>query len=168
MRTGQGQGQHIEGTITSTGDIKVTKQETSFNTCPICLTRGTLIDTPDGPVPVEQLRPGMPVWTADEAGNRISGTVAAIGSTPIPASFQVIKMALADGRTVTASPGHPAADGRPLSDYLTGEVLDGSVVITMEYVAYDGGATYDLLPSGVTGLYWANGILLRSTLFQSK
>lgn len=110
----------------------------------------------------------MPVWTMDEFGNRISGTVIAVGSTPVPASFQVIRMALADGRAVTASPGHPAADGRPLRNYKVGEVLDGSVVVSMEYVAYDGGSTYDLLPSSATGLYWANGILLRSTLSQSK
>jgi hypothetical protein len=27
------------------------------------------------------------------------------------------------------------------------------------------GATYDLLPSGPTGAYWADGVLLGSTLF---
>jgi hypothetical protein len=29
---------------------------------------------------------------------------------------------------------------------------------------YRGGMTFDLLPSGSTGSYWANGILLASTL----
>lgn len=45
-----------------------------------------------------------------------------------------------------------------------GDVLDGALVATVEYVPYNSGATYDLLPSGSTGLYWANGILLKSTL----
>jgi hypothetical protein len=31
-------------------------------------------------------------------------------------------------------------------------------------VRYDGGATFDILPGGVTGAYWANGVLLGSTL----
>jgi hypothetical protein len=34
----------------------------------------------------------------------------------------------------------------------------------VEHVIYHGDATYDLLPDSSTGLYWANGILLRSTL----
>jgi hypothetical protein len=34
----------------------------------------------------------------------------------------------------------------------------------VENVIYNTGATYDLLPSGETGLYWANGVLLKSTL----
>jgi len=29
---------------------------------------------------------------------------------------------------------------------------------------YAAEATFDLLPSGPTGMYWANGVLLRSTL----
>jgi hypothetical protein len=37
-------------------------------------------------------------------------------------------------------------------------------VTVVEHVIYKGGATYDLLPGGSTGLYWANGILLKSTL----
>jgi hypothetical protein len=31
-------------------------------------------------------------------------------------------------------------------------------------VPYAGGRTWDLLPAGATGSYWANGILLASTL----
>jgi hypothetical protein len=45
-----------------------------------------------------------------------------------------------------------------------GDTLDGALVIVVEQVIYEGGATYDLLPGGPTGLYWANGILLKSTL----
>ena len=164
IRTGQNQGKHYEGTITPSGKITVTKEETSFNTCPICLTKGTLIDTPAGPMPVEQLQPGMIVWTVDESGKRISAPIIKTSSTPVPPSFSVIKLNLIDGRTVTASPGHPTAEMRPLSDYKVGDLLNGSIVAVVEHLIYDGGATYDLLPSGGKGLYWANGILLGSTL----
>jgi len=76
----------------------------------------------------------------------------------------VVRISLSDGRTVSASPGHPSAEGRALGDYHTGDTLDSAIVVRVEIVTYDGDATYDFLPDGPTGLYWANGILLRSTL----
>jgi hypothetical protein len=45
-----------------------------------------------------------------------------------------------------------------------GDPVDGSGVILIENVPYSGSATYDLLPAGETGLYWADGVLLGSTL----
>ncbi|MFC1989811.1 Hint domain-containing protein [Chloroflexota bacterium] len=164
LRTGENQGERIEGTITASGKIKVLKREPSFNTYPICLTKGTLIDTPGGPVLVEQLHQGMAVWTVDNSGKRIAATVVETSVTSVPSSFQVVRVRLTDGRTVTASPGHPTAEGRALGDYQVGDTLDGALVMTVLHVTYNGGATYDFLPSGETGLYWANGVLLKSTL----
>ena len=164
LRVGEGQGYRISGTITPSGNIIVMQQQTSFNTCPICLAKGTLIDTPAGPVPVEELQPGMTVWSVDNSGKRVAATVVETSVTPVPPSFQVVTVRLNDGRMVTASPGHPTADGRPLGDYQVGDALDGAVVIGVEHLSYGNAATYDILPSGTTGLYWANGVLLRSTL----
>jgi hypothetical protein len=164
LRTGVGQGWLIEGTITPAGQITETRREPSFNTYPICLARGTLIDTPAGPVPVEQLRPGMAVWTQDAAGMRATAVVAETRVTPVPGAFCVVRLTLNDGRTVTASPGHPTAEGPALGDFQVGDKLDGAVVLAVEYVPYDWVETYDLLPSGATGLYWANAVLLKSTL----
>jgi hypothetical protein len=164
LRVGEGQGEKIDGTITKSGVIKVMNRETSFNTCPICLAEGTLINTPYGPVPVEQIRKGMVVWTTDLAGKREPAVVTETAKTAVPASFRMVRVILNDGRSVMASAGHPTADGRPLGNYEAGEILDGGRILTLEYVPYDGNATYDLLPSGDTGFYWANGILLRSTM----
>ncbi|MBI2848036.1 MAG: Hint domain-containing protein [Chloroflexi bacterium] len=164
MRIGEGQGERIEGIITPSAKITVLKREPSFNTYPICLAKGTLIATPGGPVPVEQLHEGMAVWSVDASGQRFAATVEKTVITLVPPAFQAVKITLDDGRSVTAAPGHPAASGKTLGDYRVGDAIDGAPVIAAEYVAYDGGATYDLLPSGPTGLYWANGILLRSTL----
>lgn len=164
LRMGEGQGYRYSGTITPSGDIIEMQQQTSFNTCPICLAKGTLIDTPAGPVPVEDLSRGMIVWSVDNSGKRVAATVVETVATPVPPSFQVVTVKLNDGRTVTASPGHPTAEGRPLGDYRVGDSLDGALVIAVEYLSYENAATYDLLPSGATGLYWANGVLLRSTL----
>jgi len=130
----------------------------------ICLVKGTLIDTPIGSVPVEKLHRGMTVWTMDDRGKPVVAEVIETVVTNVPLSFRVARVILNDGRIVTASPGHPTATGRALGEYQVGDILDGAVVMTAERVSYDYGVTYDILPSGTTGLYWANGVLLRSTL----
>jgi hypothetical protein len=164
LRVGGGQGWHVQGTITTSGEIQETSRESSFNTCPICLVKGTIIATPQGQIPVEQLTKGMIVWTMDDAGNRIVKEIVETSSTIVPSSFQVIKIELSDGRTVTASPGHPTAQGRAIANYQVGDELDGALIVAVDYITYDGGRTYDILPAGDTGLYWANSILLGSTL----
>ncbi len=126
--------------------------------------RGTLIDTPDGPVPVEQVREGTTVWTLDGSGKRIAAPVVAVASAPVPDGSTVMKLTLSDGRSVTASPGHPTADRRALGGLRPGDVLDGATVLSAESIAYDGGATFDILPSGAAGVYWADGVLLGSTI----
>jgi hypothetical protein len=75
-----------------------------------------------------------------------------------------VRLTLADGRLVYASPGHPTSDGRRVGDLTAGETLDGARIASVARVAYDGGATYDILPASATGAYWANGVLLGSTL----
>jgi hypothetical protein len=160
---GESQGQHITGTITSAGQITVKTTETSFNTHPICLSWGTLIDTPTGPIPVEQLQPGMLVCSVDTAGNRVIVPILKVSATLVPAKFQVVRITLNDGRTITASPGHPAADFRSLGEYRAGDILDRGKVISVEWQTYDAKATFDIRPAG-TGQYWANDILLMSTL----
>ena len=158
-------GLHTTGTIDDHGTIRVDQQRLEGEPpCPICLSAGTLIETPDGTVPVERLRLGVPVWTLDAFGRRTAGTVIALGSTPAPAGHRVVRLVLEDGRTVTASPGHPTADGRLLGDLRVGDVLDWSQVTAADVVAYQGDETLDLVVSGPTGLYLAGGIPLASTL----
>ncbi len=164
IRTGSGQGKSIEGTISTGGTIQVLKETTSFNTCPICLTRGTLISTPSSQIPVEYLRPGLTVWSVDSSGLPIAVNILKTSQTAVPLNFQVVRITLADGRNVTASPGHPSTDYRPLGNYRVGDVLDGSQITGIDYQDYNGEATFDLLPAGPTGWYYANGILLGSTL----
>ncbi len=164
LRAVDGQGWRYDGFISKDGAITIKTKATSFNTCPICLTAGTLINTPSGAIPVEQLTQGMLVWTLDRSGERITSPIIKTISTPVPPSFEVVKIMLADGRSVTASPGHPSADFKALGDYRQGVVLDGSAIVAVEMLPYSGGATYDILPAEGSGVYWANGILLLSTL----
>ena len=158
------QGDVIKGTIDGNGTIDVQERNPGFPSCPICLAAGSLIETPNGPVAVENLEIGDSVWTVDEAGERIIGTVLELGSVRVPSTHQVIHILLSDSRELWASPGHPTADHRTLADLKAGDVLDGAQVTLVERMPYPGAATYDLLPSGGTGFYWVNGILMGSTL----
>ena len=160
----EGEGELIKGTIDGRGKIIVLEKTDSFATCPICLAAGTQIDTPSGPVAVEDVRPGMLVWTMDAGGNRVAQPVIRLGKTVVPVDHQVIHLALEDGQEVWVSAGHPLPDGRRASELRAGDVLDGGMVLSVERVRYAGTATYDLLPAGETGFYWANGILLASSL----
>jgi hypothetical protein len=157
--------QLVSGNVRIDGVVTITSQTPSGPPpCPICLAAATLIATPSGPVPVTDIKPGMLVWTASPAGKQVAAPVLEIGSTPVPAGHLMVHLALADGRALLASPGHRAADGRPIGALAVGDRLDGSTVNTWELVQYGGDRTYDLLPAGPTGSYWADGILLSSTL----
>jgi len=160
-----GGGERVEGRVSADGRITVTtRQQAGPPQCPICLALGTRIATPTGETAVQDLRIGDVVWTLDPSGARVSAPLIAVGSTPVPASHIVVRVALDDGRVVYVSPGHLTADGRHIGDLAAGDTLDGARIASVDRVAYAGGATYDILPAGATGFYWANGVLLGSTL----
>jgi len=154
----------VIGTIDGSGTISVSQRDPAILTCPICLAAGTLIDTPRGPIRVEDLREGDPVWTQDEAGGREIASVLRTGHARVPVTHQMIHILLADGRELWASPGHPTSDGRRLGDLEAGDILDGVPIVQLERLPYRQAYTFDILPSGSTGYYWANGVLLGSTL----
>lgn len=157
-------GTAVTGTIDGKGVIDISKRDPAMLTCPICLAAGTRIDTPRGAVRVEKLRVGDPVWTQDDAGRRVPASIVQVGSVRVPTTHQMIHITLADGRELWASPGHPTSDGRMLGDLGNGEILDGAKIVLFERVGYDQSHTFDILPSGATGFYWSNGILMGSTL----
>lgn len=158
-------GERVEGRVRADGRVTVLSRTAAGPPpCPICLALGTRIATPTGEREVQDLRVGDLVWTIDAAGARIAAPLVTVGSTPVPATHEVVRLMLEDGRVVHVSPGHPTADGRRVGDLAAGGALDGARIASVERVAYAGGATYDILPAGATGAYWANGVLLGSTL----
>ncbi len=155
-------------TLRSINGSSATFRETKdFNRpCPICLAQGTLIATPSGENPIESLKPGDLVWTTDVFGKRISAPIIAIAKTPVPLTHQVVDVKLADGRELLASEGHPTSDGRFIGNLVKGDLLDGSRILSADRITYYHGHTYDILPFGNTGNYWANNILIGSTLIK--
>ncbi len=135
-----------------------------IRTCPICLAKDTLIDTPRGMMRVQDIQKGAPVWTVTASGKRTLAVVVETSQTPVPSTHIMVTLVLDDGRAVLASPGHPTVDGRTVGDIIAGEVYDGARVVTANRVVYSEGYTYDILTSGETGSYFAGGILLDSTL----
>jgi hypothetical protein len=162
--------EHVVGTIDDHGVISLESHDpTQFpgrGGCPICLAAADRIATPGGPIPVAELHPGMLVWTVD-AGQRVAAPIAIVSHTPAPFGHRVVRVALADGRAVVASPGHPTADGRRVGELNLGDLLDGSRIVAIDLLPY-AGDTWDLLPLSSTGEYWANGVLLGSTLATNR
>ena len=132
--------------------------------CPICLAKDTRIATPGGEVHVQDVKIGMEVWSQDANGKKISSRVTDVAHTPVPKTHRVVHLVLADGRELWVSPDHPTSTGVRVGDLHAGDRYDGSTVATAELVPYWSDATYDLLPDSETGLYWADGILMGSTL----
>lgn len=164
---GAAEGTRTAGFISGTGIIEIEQQVAAGEPmCPICLAEGTRIETPQGGVAVDRLRIGDVVWTLDATGRRVAATVIAVGSTPVPAGHEVVRLTLADGRSVTASPGHPLADGREIASLRLGDLSDGSAVTGLERLAYAGASTFDIVVSGPTGIYVVDGIALASTLIR--
>jgi hypothetical protein len=106
----------------------------------------------------------MSVWTIDENGDHIAVSITQTSKIPVPVTHKMVDLILKDGREVFVSPGHPTVDGQTVGNLSIGDTYDGSSVLSAKLIQYDEGATYDILPSGNTGFYWADGVLLGSTL----
>jgi hypothetical protein len=166
LSDGPRQGRQLSGFISQSGEIMGVASQPTVLTCPRCLAGDTVIDTPEGFVQVKDLRQGMLVWTAESSGARRQAVLVATVERVVPLEHEMTHLVLSDGREVFAAAGHPTGDGRFVGSLTDGDSLDNAVVVKAERVRYREAATYDILPAGETGAYWANGILLGSTLIE--
>jgi hypothetical protein len=130
----------------------------------VCLPGDARIETPSGPIPVRELAVGDSIFTENPHGQRIVGHVLEAQAVALTEPHTLVEVTLADGRRTRASPGHPTATGDEIGALRAGARLDGSTVVRAQTVPYPGSHTHDVLPTGPTGIYWADGIRLGSTL----
>jgi hypothetical protein len=129
-----------------------------------CLPGSARIDTPEGPRRIDELHEGSWVWSVDASGARFAATLIRVGSVQVGGQHELMRVLLSDGRSVQASWHHPTASGGVVGELRPGSTLDGSTVVEVRAVPYSGQHTYDILPSGPTAFYFADGVLLGSTL----
>lgn len=132
------------------GDIRQSLQSSSMAAA--CLHPDSRIETPNGSVPVKDIRPGDEVWTKGEAGGRVPAKVVMqaqryVGSGHIMLSLE------APGGTVCVTPMHPDEHGHPIGHSVRGPYVQG----VTDY-------TCDIEVDGPTGVYYVNGLALGSTL----
>jgi hypothetical protein len=60
------------------------KKEYQNRPCPICLSENTVIDTPNGPVNIKELKDGMIIWTQDSSGHKYAAVILKTGKTLVP------------------------------------------------------------------------------------
>jgi hypothetical protein len=129
-----------------------------------CLPPNARIATPSGEVAIRSLHVGSIVWTQSADGRKVPSPVAAVSSPKIRGPHNVARVVLDDGRSFTASLEHPLLAGQRVQDLRAGERYAGSTVIDVRVVRYTGSHTFDILPSGQTGVYWVDGVPVKSTL----
>lgn len=131
--------------------------------CPICASPDTLIATPNGELPIATLHEGDLVYSV-EGEAVLTVPVLRAASTPV-VGHQVLHIVLDDGRTLELSPRHPLADGRPLSDLVSGSAFDDRhTVVSTQLIPYQHDRTYDILPASSSGTYFVSGALVGSSL----
>jgi hypothetical protein len=128
----------------------------------VCLSPETPIATPDGERPVASLHVGDIVMSMDHGKLRPTPLVR-VSHTP-GVNHHVVAVTLANGRVLHVSEGHPTAEGRLFRDLSPGDLLGDEAVVSVQSIAYDHDATYDIEPASDTATYVAGGALIGSTL----
>ncbi|MDD9938572.1 MAG: hypothetical protein OXT09_33490, partial [Myxococcales bacterium] len=156
----------IPGPITF--DIVCVTPTESEPTCPMgclqcdCNAPDTPIATPDGERPIASLRAGDLVYSIDGAAIVAVPVLMAV-ENPVQ-DHEVVRLSLEGGAVLEISAGHPLGDGRSIGDLQDGERYDGLRIESAERVGYAHPNTYDVLPDSSSGVYFAAGMPLRSTL----
>ena len=137
-------------------------------TCPIgcigcdCAAPDTPVDTPRGPRPIAELRPGDLVYSVEHEAVVVVPIAEVVQR---PAFGHVVpRVTLKSGATLLISAQHPTADGHTMGQLRPGDHLGELGVSHVRMVAYPHDHTYDILPASTTGYYFVAGALIGSTL----
>lgn len=134
---------------------------TGCNGC-VCNSPDTPIATPNGNRLIDELREGDLVYSIHEGRVR-AVRIARVVRQDAP-NHVVVEVKLASGTTLHISPKHPTADGRTFGQLTVGDQLDGIAVTEVRLVPFEHSHTVDILPDSDTGMYYAGGVLIGSTI----
>lgn len=141
-------------------------------TCPVgcplceCASPDTKIATPDGERDIATLRVGDVVYSVENEGI-VEAPIAEVRQTAV-FDHEVVQVELSNGRVLRISARHPTADGRNFGLLLSGQTLDGVEIVAAHPIPYAHPFTYDILPDTSTGLYFAEGVAIGSTLHEAS
>jgi hypothetical protein len=127
-----------------------------------CASPDTPVATPEGNRPLGELGVGDLVYSVDR--ERIRTVPVVRVSRVAVTDHRVLRIMFESGSVIEMSAGHPTADGRRLGDLAPGSKLVGGVVESVTSIPYRHRFTYDILPGTETGVYFADGVLVGSTL----
>jgi hypothetical protein len=113
-------------------------------------------------VVISELRVGDLVYSVDGAALAVV-PVARINRVPV-SNHVMVHAVLTTGEHVDMSPRHPTVEGRPFSSLAIGDRLGDATIERLDVVPYSHPFTYDILPSSASGAYFANGVVVGSTL----
>jgi hypothetical protein len=129
-----------------------------------CTSPDTPIATPLGNRSIASLAPGDLVYTLDDTGVR---AVPILEARSKPAfDHSVLRIRFANGAEWRVSANHPTADGRLLLDLEPGERVHDGTILSIEQIPFEFERTYDILPASPSGVYFADGVPLGSTLLR--
>lgn len=131
-----------------------------------CASPDTPIATASGDRAIRDLRVGDLVYSVHHDAI-VLVPIRDINRVPVT-HHRVLKVEFADGAHFEMSGGHPTAEGQPLSELRVGQRLGGERVTRITEIAYQHPFTYDILPDSDTGSYFADGVLMGSTLFRGS
>jgi len=128
----------------------------------LCASPDTPIATPTGDVPISSLRVGDLVYSTTDFG--IVAVPVLKTNRQAVRAHRVVRVGLATGAVLEISAGHPTADGRTFADLRVGDLLGDTMIVSVQVVPYAYDYTYDILPASDSGVYFAGGVPVGSTL----
>jgi hypothetical protein len=128
-----------------------------------CVSPKTLISTPNGEIPIEDLRTNDTLWSIHH-GRMQAVRILATQRVRVQ-NHSMARIELQNGFVVEISGEHPTGDGRNLWALEPGEMFGDTQIQALTVVPYDGSFTYDVLPDSDTGSYFVHGMWLGSTMF---
>jgi hypothetical protein len=137
-------------------------------TCPrgypqsVCADPDTMVATPEGERRIAEIAVGDPVYSV-EGQSIVVVPVRQVRRTPV-SGHRVVRVTLETGRSLALSARHPTAEGGTIGELGAGSSLDGVTVVAVELVSYEHEFTHDILPDSESGVYFASGVAIGSTL----